>query len=277
MEVALDPACPLRRWLSVLRETLWAGRSGTWQALPDIRRLPPSTPVTGNQTETPAAWSPEKFLEQLPARVVVKIEGRAVVVGVWRSLLRGVSGHVVPVYFLDTFLPENGQWDQAITDQLYGGDDHLRLCQEAVLGLGGVPMLRVLGHRGICVFHMNEGHSALLALAALEERMEGRGARAATPSDREAVRQMCVFTTHTPVPVGHDLFPLDMVRRVLGDERTTALVEAKGCPAETLDMTYLAVILRFINGVAMSHGEISRTMYPNYPINSVTNGVHGVT
>ena len=232
----------------------------------------------GNQTESPAVWSPEKFLEQLPIRVVVQIEGRAVVVGVWRSLLRGVSGHVVPVYFLDTFLPENGQWDQAITDQLYGGDEHLRLCQEAVLGLGGVPMLRALGHRGMCVFHMNEGHSALLALAALEERMDGRGAGAATPSDLEAVRQTCVFTTHTPVPVGHDHFPLDLVRRVLGDERTTAMVEAKCCSSSTLDMTYLASFFsRFINGVAMSHGEISRGMYPNYPINSVTNGVHGVT
>src|SRR3989304_5404896 len=160
MEVGLDPAMPTYAGgLGVLAgDTL---RAAADLGVPMVgvtlihRRgyLRQHLDAMGNQTETPAVWSPEKFLEQLPARVVVKIEGRAVVVGVWRSLLLGVSGHVVPVYFLDTFLPENGQWDQAITDQLYGGDDHLRLCQEAVLGLGGVPMLRALGHRGICVFH----------------------------------------------------------------------------------------------------------------------------
>ncbi|MBI2858408.1 MAG: alpha-glucan family phosphorylase [Chloroflexi bacterium] len=232
---------------------------------------------SGNQTETPAIWSPQEFMDQLPNKAHVNIDGRKVAIAAWRYRLRGISGQVVPIYFLDTNLPENSAWDRQITDSLYAGDDHLRLCQELVLGIGGVNMLRAAGHRAIGTFHMNEGHSALLVLALLEERTEGRGIRAATMPDREAVRQRCVFTTHTPVPAAHDHFPLDMVRRTLGEERTLALLESNCCPASTLDPTYLALFFsRFINGVAMSHGEISRTMYPAYPVNSVTNGVHGV-
>ncbi|MBI2957273.1 MAG: alpha-glucan family phosphorylase [Chloroflexi bacterium] len=232
----------------------------------------------GHQTESPARWRPEKSLDPVTTKVSIDIEGRKVTVGAWRYRLKGIAGHIVPVYFLDTAYPENSPWDREITDQLYSGDDHLRLCQEAVLGMGGVALLRALGDTSIRVFHMNEGHSALLTLALLEERTAGRGIRAATRADREAVRQRCVFTTHTPVPAAHDHFPLDMVRRVIGEDRVAGLFAIDCCPESTLDPTYLALFFsRFINGVAMSHGEISRSMYPRYPINSVTNGVHGVS
>jgi starch phosphorylase len=230
----------------------------------------------GNQTESPASWSPEELLEALPARASIAVEGRPVAVRAWRYMVCGVSGQTVPVYFLDTALEQNSPWDRTLTDCLYGGDQRYRLCQEVVLGMGGVAMLRALGHQDVPTFHMNEGHSALLALALLAEQAGGRSG-SATKAAREAVRQRCVFTTHTPVPAGHDQFPADLVHQVLGDQWSKEL-HAQCCLNGTLNMTYLALYFaRYINGVAMHHGQISRSMFPNYPINSITNGVHAAT
>jgi starch phosphorylase len=235
----------------------------------------------GNQTELPVAWRPEDRLERLEPRAVVVIEGRPVRIRAWRRKLTSGSGPSVPVYFLDADLPENDARDQSLTGQLYGGDDRYRLCQEAVLGLGGAEMLRVLGHVNVWTYHMNEGHSALLALGLLEERMGAKGLGAAGEADLAAVRDRCVFTTHTPVPAGSDRFPMALVTRVLGPDRTAAL-EALGCctresPA-SLNMTFLALYCsRYINGVSMRHDEVSKDMFPQYPINAITNGVHAAT
>src|SRR6516164_2065689 len=169
----------------------------------------------GQQTESPCEWVPEGFLESLSNRVQVSIEGRTVHVTVWRYAIRGVSGHVIPVYFLDTALAENSTWDRTLTDVLYGGDLRYRLCQEVVLGLGGVEMLRSLGHKNIQTYHLNEGHSALLVLGLLKQISDGARLERITPELRETVRHRCVFTTHTPIPAGHDQFPIDLVRRVL--------------------------------------------------------------
>jgi starch phosphorylase len=234
--------------------------------------------AAGNQSESPAVWSPEEVLEPLQPRVAVTIEEALVWVCAWRYLVRGVFGHTVPVYFLDTALEENSPWSQTLTDHLYGGDMRYRLCQEVVLGLGGVALLRALGYERIQPYHMNEGHAALLTLALLEQQVIEGGLHAVTEEDVEAVRQRCVFTTHTPAPAGHDRFPLDLVRQVLGKERSAALEAAHCCPKNTLDMTYLALYFsRYVNGVAMRHGEVSRGMFPHYPINAITNGVHAVT
>ena len=232
----------------------------------------------GGQSESPVDWSPEEFLEPMRPRVSVSVEGRQVRVRAWRYFIRGISGHTVPVYFLDTALPENAPWDQTLTDHLYGGDDHYRICQEAVLGLAGVAMLRALGHNNMQTYHMNEGHSALLTLALLEEMKEEGGIRFVTKEEIEAVRRCCVFTTHTPVEAGHDKFHMELVRQVLGEERSTALGELECCLDGTLNMTYLALYFsRYINGVAMRHGEVSRGMFPHYLIDSITNGVHAAT
>jgi starch phosphorylase len=231
----------------------------------------------GNQSEGPAAWDPEGRLEPLAPRVTVSIEGRTVHVRAWRYPVQGVSGHVVPVYFLDTAVDENTAWDQTLTDYLYGGDQRYRLCQEVVLGFGGAAMLRALGHTDLQTYHMNEGHSAFLTLGLLMQQNGGGPVRTIGEPAREAVRQHCIFTTHTPVPAGHDQFPTELVRHVLGAE-TTAALHSGCCLNGTLNMTYLALYFaRFVNGVAMRHGEISRDMFPNYPINSITNGVHAVT
>jgi starch phosphorylase len=232
----------------------------------------------GNQTEADAPWAPEKALEPAEATVSVVIEGREVKIRAWRFTVVGIGGHRVPVYLLDTDLAENSAWDRTLTDYLYGGDERYRLCQEAVLGIGGVRMLEALGYDGVPTFHMNEGHSALLALALLEQRMGGGPPRTPSEADVEAVRERCVFTTHTPVPAGTDRFAPGLVRQVLGDARADALENSGCCQGGVLNMTYLALrFSRYINGVAMRHGELSQGMYPRYPIRAITNGVHAVT
>jgi starch phosphorylase len=234
--------------------------------------------VTGNQLESPAVWHFEEVLEPMAPRILLPIEGQQVHLSAWRYVVRGVFGHTVPVYFLDTGLEDNSPGEQSLTDSLYGGNSYHRLCQEVVLGMGGIAMLDALGFKNINTFHMNEGHAAFLTLALLEQQTNGGGLSAATDWDREAVRQRCVFTTHTPVPAGHDQFPFDLVSRALGPERLGALETLQCMPNGSLNMTYLALQLsRYINGVAMRHGEISRNMFPHYPIDSITNGVHALT
>ena len=232
----------------------------------------------GNQSESPSPWQPSERLELMDGTTRVPIEGRHVQVRAWRYLITGVGGHRVPVYLLDTDCPENSEWDRTLTDSLYGGDRHYRLCQEAVLGIGGVRILRRLGHTGVTIFHMNEGHAALLTLALLEERLGSSDLGTATEKDLEEVRRQCVFTTHTPVPAGHDQFARDAMRQILGPERAAALNVTHCCPDEVLNMTFLGLrFSHYINGVAMHHGEISRDMFPTYPIRAITNGVHAVT
>jgi starch phosphorylase len=232
----------------------------------------------GNQFEEDSAWQPEQLLDPMETRVSVEIEGRRISICAWRFSVKGISGHEVPVYLLDTDLPENAPWDRTLTDRLYGGDDHYRLCQEVVLGIGGVEMLRALGHSNIESYHMNEGHSALLVLGLLERRLGTPKLGTASDQDIEAIRSRCIFTTHTPVPAGHDQFPRTLMRQVLGEERAKVLEVTRCCPESALNMTFLALrFSRYINGVAMRHGEISQDMYPRYPIRAITNGVHAVT
>ena len=232
---------------------------------------------TGWQSEEPVAWAVNDFAEALEPRVSVEIEGRPVQIRAWRHLVTGMSGQTVPVYLLDTDLPENSPWDRTITDFLYGGDSHYRLCQEMVLGFGGFAMLRVLGHDNMFRFHLNEGHAALLVLALIEAAIGTEARNGEVPPEViERVREQCVFTTHTPVPAGHDQFPVELAQRVLGTRRCDL---AQACQHQgALNMTLLALRgSRFVNGVAMRHGEVSHSLYPGYPIHSITNGVHAVS
>jgi starch phosphorylase len=190
----------------------------------------------------------------------------------------GVDGDTVAVYLLDTNVPENSEWDRHLTDSLYGGDEAYRLAQEIVLGLGGLKLLQKLGHDRIQAYHMNEGHSALLALGLLERRLDQSFAGRVKQLDIDGIRRMCIFTTHTPVPAGHDQFPRPLVRQLLGDERVTLLEQTQALHDDALNMTYLALRFSgFVNGVAMRHGEVSRGMFPNYAISAITNGVHALT
>jgi glycogen phosphorylase len=230
----------------------------------------------GNQTEEPVEWSPADRLQEAPARAVVGIEGRPVQLRAWRFDVTGVTGHVVPVFLLDADLPENAASDRMLTDHLYGGDLRYRLCQELLLGIGGVRMLRALGVQEVRRFHMNEGHAAPLVLELGFEEMNRRGVSEVTRDIVESVKRRCVFTTHTPVPAGHDQFPLDLVREVMTDYGSAyRQLAADLLLNDTLNMTYLALeASHYVNGVAKRHGEVSRAMFAQYKVDSITNGVH---
>jgi starch phosphorylase len=229
----------------------------------------------GRQIERPDPWQPEAVLESLPAKVSVAINGRQVWIGGWLYVVEGIGGGREPVVLLDTDLPENSPQDRLITHFLYGGDLSYRLCQEIVLGIGGVRMLEALGFR-IDAFHLNEGHSALLALELLRrsERPEDEVRSADERYDAPRVRAKCHFTTHTPVEAGHDRFPYDLVQAMLDDFVDAATLRRLGGEKE-LNTTRLALNLcGRVNGVATRHAETTTRLYPGYHVSAITNGIH---
>jgi len=231
----------------------------------------------GRQREESVAWDVAAHFKPLPARITVTINGEPVTVRAWRHTVIGVGGATVPVYFLDTDVDDNSPNDRTLTHFLYGGDAAYRLAQEAVLGIGGVRMLRALGYTDIERFHLNEGHSALLITELVAERLRATGGTTATDEDVDAVRRLCVFTTHTPVPAGHDQFPPELAVRVLGPTLMSSLLH-RCCYGGALNMTYMALAFsHYVNGVAMRHGEVSRRMFGGYQIDAITNGVHAAT
>ncbi|HKP95763.1 MAG TPA: alpha-glucan family phosphorylase [Fibrobacteria bacterium] len=231
----------------------------------------------GSQSEQPSEWAVGDFLTRVPATVEVTLAGRPVKITAWIGSVKGITGHVLPVYFLDTDVEGNGEWERTLTHSLYGGDVRYRLAQEAVLGIGGIRMLRALGYVGLNRFHMNEGHSALLTLELLSEESGHSGQAEILPEHIEAVRRRCVFTTHTPVPAGHDQFTLELVREMLGGGKPFQLT-GLFCHDGLLNMTFLAMnASHYINGVAKRHGEVSRHLFAKYAIDSITNGVHART
>jgi starch phosphorylase len=254
----------------------------------------------GRQREEPAEWVVTDYLEEMPQRAAVALEGRTVQLRAWRYDVQGVGGYQVPVYFLDADLPENADVDRTLTHFLYGGDDYYRLCQEVILGVGGVRMLRGLGYEAVDRYHMNEGHASLLTLELLEQEARKVGRRSITREDIEAVRRKCVFTTHTPVPAGHDQFPMSVVKRVLGHREILIDMRDVFCvnvldhmvghrdkfnelrdvfrDENALNLTYVALNLsHYVNGVAKKHGEVARLMFAGYEVDAITNGCHAVT
>lgn len=231
----------------------------------------------GWQREQSAEWQPETMLEPLDKIATITVQDREVRVRAWRHRITGCKGHAIPVLFLDTDVDGNDEWSRRLTDCLYGGDSYYRLCQETVLGIGGVRMLAALGYQPE-VLHMNEGHAALLTLGLMEDRLAGRPLANASEEDIAAVRQRCVFTTHTPVPAGHDRFGMDQMYNILGHERAAFLERSGCCPDGLLNMTYVALrFSRYVNGVAMQHGRVSQQMFPAYQVHAITNGVHAPT
>ena len=254
----------------------------------------------GTQTEDPVEWRVEDFLTEEPARVTVPLENRRVELRSWRYDVKGARGYDVPVYFLDADLPTNEERDRSLTGTLYGGDPYYRLCQEVLLGVGGVRMLRALGYNDLGRYHMNEGHAALLTLELLDEEAQKAGRKSIRGEDIEKVRSKCVFTTHTPVPAGHDRFPMEfltrafpeqngfldlkdassaeLLRRVLQAETNFPDLQEAARRGASVNMTELALSLStYVNGVAKLHGEVSRRMFPGSHIEAITNGVHAAT
>ncbi|MFA5516230.1 MAG: alpha-glucan family phosphorylase [Desulfuromonadales bacterium] len=232
----------------------------------------------GWQQEFHRSWKPETFMELLPVKTLVTIEGRDVKVQGWLYRVKSPSGGQVPVLFLDTDIPGNEEQDRRITDELYGGDRIYRLKQEIVLGLGGARILDALGFT-VRKYHMNEGHASLLTLELLnhsrrsvEDTWDERAAW-----DTHRVMEQCVFTTHTPVEAGHDLFPYDLVQQVMGEIVPLPLLQELA-GQEVLNTTVLAMNLsRYVNGVAKKHGEVSKVLFPGFEIHAITNGIHPFT
>lgn len=252
-----------------------------------------SLTVNGEQVSN---YIPQKFsnLPLLPVRdekndwvmVHFGFPGRVVHAKVWKLMVGRV-----PLYLLDTDIEENSETDRSITHQLYGGDWENRLKQEIILGIGGVKLLRQLGIQP-SLYHCNEGHAALLVLERVKKLIE-RDLFSFSEAT-ELVKATTLFTTHTPVPAGHDAFSEDMLRTYLSHYAEKMNVEWKTLiglgrvnendPYEKFSMSVLAARLsQDVNGVSRIHGRVSREMFNNiwpgyYPeelhISYVTNGVH---
>ena len=219
-------------------------------------------------------------------RIAVDYPARTVYARVWR-----VQVGTVALYLLDTNIEPNNPYDQDITDRLYGGDVDMRIHQEIMLGIGGVRMLKALGLK-VTAYHMNEGHAAFLALERIRILIQEEGLNFIEA--RQVVASSNIFTTHTPVPAGIDLFPPDKLLYYLGyyadifglsrDQLLALGRENTGDLASPFSMAILALkMATFANGVAQLHGVVSREMFQELwqnlpteevPITAITNGVH---
>jgi starch phosphorylase len=216
------------------------------------------------QKEEPVDWNPEDELTLLPNEVTVIIEGREVKVRAWSLEIKGKDEFVVPVYFLDTDVETNAPQDRQLSWYLYGGDIRYRLCQEIILGSGGLRMLRDLGYANIEKFHLNEGHAAFLLLELLREQGY---------ESYEHIREQGVFTTHTPVSAGHDYFSWDLINSTMNPSMARRL--RRMMPADSVSMTDIALrYSRYVNGVSKKHAEVSRSMYHRNDVDCITNGIH---
>ncbi len=208
------------------------------------------------------AFSFEKYLQKCNETVVVKIEDRWVKIAIWKLELKQ-NKNQVPIFFLSTNLAENEKWDRDITKNLYASDRYTRLCQEAILGIGGVRALEALGYQEIKRFHLNEGHCSLLTLELLRRYAY----------DEEKVRSLCSFTTHTPIASGHDYFNYDLAYKVIKEILPWDI--KKISREDKLGMTELALSLsQKTNSVSLRHQKVCQKMFPGRKIDNVTNGIY---
>jgi glycogen phosphorylase len=220
--------------------------------------------------------------------VSVRILDREVFAKVWQLQVGRIN-----LFLLDTDIPENNAEDRLITAELYGGDQEMRMRQEIMLGIGGVKALNALGIEP-GVFHMNEGHSAFLALERIRRGVVDK--KLDFYSALQIVASANIFTTHTPVPAGNDSFPRDMMRKYFGEfakdlgipfDELLSFGQTRTDRSEPFSMTILALRLsRHSNGVSKLHGDVSRSLWRDVwngvpihevPITSITNGIHTKT
>jgi starch phosphorylase len=224
----------------------------------------------GRQIDRADPWELSDWATPLNAMIAIELETRSVWIRPWLYTVASPVGHAVPVILLDTDLEQNSSADREITHHLYGGGGADRLKQEAVLGIGGVRILQALGFK-IHTYHLNEGHAALLTAELLRTEINST---TETSCDVGPIRDRCIFTTHTPVEAGHDKFPYDLVRQVLGDFIPLAELKRHG-GNDACNMTQLALNLSgYVNGVARRHAATARQMFPGYRIRAIANGVH---
>lgn len=230
----------------------------------------------------------EVRVEEKPLRISIEFPGRLVQVRVWELALGRIK-----IYLLDTMLAENSSADQLITSSLYGGNQELRIQQEIVLGIGGMRALKAIGFSpDVC--HMNEGHSAFLSLERIRDLVEKEGIDFDTAL--EVVAASNVFTTHTPVPAGNEVFSEELIKAYFESypgsvglpwEQFMRFGQTSIDPKALFSMTILALrTSRFSNAVSQLHGEVSRRLWQGVwkdvpveeiPITSITNGIHAKT
>ena len=219
----------------------------------------------GIQTETYPRFDPYPLLKKLDVKFTLRLRARDVWIQVYRFDYVGHGGHSVPIYFLDTDVEENINDDRIISQRLYSGNKDHRILQEAILGFGGARLLDELGQNDIKKYHMNEGHCSFLVLNLLE-KFNG---------DMEKVKSLCHFTTHTPVPAGHDNFSekrgKKLLRGLLPEDLKLPSLVQNG----RLHMTELGLYFsRTANGVSALHGDVAQDQFPWSNIDFITNGVH---
>ena len=225
----------------------------------------------GVQTETYRDLDPAKHMQDTGMEISLPLDSGELWAKVWKAEISGVSGHVVPVYFLDTFHPKNSEKHLELGLTLYGGDDWVRIRQEYLLGVGGLRLLDKLGLE-VDGLHLNEGHCTFALL-----EMLGKG------WTREQLAKRVLFTTHTPVPAGHDRFEWGAVEEVLGDlmpSDAKQLVIDAGDPEEgrRISMSHLAVALSGpVNAVSNLNAWVASSMFADHHIAPITNGVHHIT
>tara|TARA_Y100000994_G_scaffold249394_1_gene260828 strand:- start:6435 stop:8111 length:1677 start_codon:yes stop_codon:yes gene_type:complete len=219
----------------------------------------------GNQSEAYPRFNLNTNLNKLSEKFKIKLRNRDVWVGVYEYIHIGESGQKTSIYFLDTDLEENIYEDRTISLRLYSGDQDHRILQEALLGFGGIYLLEMLKYEDIMTYHMNEGHCSFLTLALLK-KFKG---------DINKVRSLCHFTTHTPVPAGHDHFSIDRSKKILGELLPEKLNLPSWISDNRLHMTELGLYFsRSANGVSELHGEVADNQFPEFSIDYITNGIY---
>lgn len=226
--------------------------------------------AAGIQTETFPEVDMNRLLSKTDIVLELELDGKPLFAYVWMAEILGQSGHMVPVYFMDTRHPENTTQHQELSSRLYGGDDGVRIRQEYVLGVGGVQLFDHLEVE-LSGLHLNEGHCTFAMLELLKRGWS-----------REQLAQRSLFTTHTPVPAGHDRFDWSLVEDVIGDLLPTdakELVRNAGDPEHgaRCSMSHLAVSLSTtVNAVSKLNADVAMTMF-DQNIQPITNGVHHIT
>ncbi len=219
--------------------------------------------LQGRQIEREVQWDFGSEFERLPNIIELQIQDKTFLVGGWLYNMKGETGFEIPIILLDTNIEGNEHWQKNFTHILYDATPFQRVVQEMILGMGGIKMIESLGYSNIETHHMNEGHAAFGVFEHYKRYKP----------NIEEVRKRCIFTTHTPVPAGHDHFNYDLIKDVFRDRLPDNYKELGG--DYDLNMSLLALNgSRYCNGVAQKHATVSRKMFPGYDIDGITNGIH---
>ena len=225
----------------------------------------------GNQTETFPNLDPNQHMTKTSIEFSLNLDNTQIKISVWKVEIEGISGHVVPVYFLDTFHEDNTPEHCSLSGRLYGGDDNTRIRQEYILGVGGVKLFDFIDEV-LSGIHLNEGHCTFALLELLEKGWT-----------RQYLSDHTLFTTHTPVPAGHDRFDWDLVRHIIGDKLPQDAIELVKIAGDSengnrCSMSHLAVgLCTSVNAVSKLNAEVASNMFANRVITPITNGVHHMT